>query len=149
MATGWVPPPRTGYLRTFSVSLLLVLLALALCLFAVRMEAVVPASGTVQARGQVEVRAPVPGLVEAGWYEGDVARPSGEAVRVRVDGRGDGCTDPARGPAQPVQGYKLPDGRAVAAAGLPHPKLPPAAPLWPPHPLPPPPPPPPPQPPPP
>src|SRR5262249_34267537 len=109
-STVWMPPHRTAYLRMFALSLLLVVLALAVCLFAVRMEAIVPATGTLQARDQQDVRALVPGLVEAGWYAGTVAQPSGEPLRLRLGSPGGGTTDPAQGKSLTVTSYKLPGG---------------------------------------
>ncbi|MCC6417093.1 MAG: hypothetical protein IT429_02460 [Gemmataceae bacterium] len=118
MSTAWVPPRRGYHLRIFIVSLLLVVAALIGFLFGVRMEATVPATGVVHARDQQEVRAALAGVVEPGWYEGAVSRSAGPPLRLRVDGRGDGCTDPAAGKAQEVRAYKLTDGGSIEPGDL-------------------------------
>jgi hypothetical protein len=94
MSTAWVPPRRAYHLRVFAVSLILVLVCLVAFLVFVRMEAIVPATGVIAARGQQDLRAPFAGLVELGWYEGDVPE-DGTPVRIRVDKYGDGVADPA------------------------------------------------------
>src|SRR5262249_24035829 len=130
-STVWMPPHRTAYLRMFALSLLLVVLALTVCLFAVRMEAIVPATGTIQARDQQDVRALVPGLVEAGWYEGTVAQPSGEPLRVRLDDLGDGSTHPSQGKPLTGGADRWRDGRRMAPAALRFHKLREGDELWP------------------
>src|SRR5262245_24301627 len=69
-----VPPPtprRIGHLRIFLVSLGMLVVGLAVFLFAVRMETTAAGRGVVTARGQVEIRAPVAGVVEVGRTEKD------------------------------------------------------------------------------
>jgi hypothetical protein len=80
----------TYHLRVFIISLVIIALALAGALFGVRVEAVVPASGTITARELREARARLSGLVELGWYEAEVARPDGAPLPVRVDDEGNG-----------------------------------------------------------
>lgn len=107
MSTPWVPPPRSYHLRVFAVSLAIVLLSLAGFLFCVRMEAIAPATGTITARDLHELRSPTKGLVEPGWYEGEVPQDDGPPLRVRLDGQGNGVTDPERGGSQLVTHYEL------------------------------------------
>lgn len=95
MSATWVPPRPTYHLRVLAISLLVVVVCLAAFLFGVRLEAVVPATGIVTARDLIEVRALLPGLVEPGWYEGEVLLPGTGAVPVRLDAHGDGGSDPA------------------------------------------------------
>jgi hypothetical protein len=90
----WVPPRPTYHLRVFVISLFVLTLCLLGMLFGVRMEAVVPATGTITARDLTEVRARLAGLVEPGWYEGQVEL-DGQAVQVRLDTDGNGLSDPA------------------------------------------------------
>lgn len=71
MPAAWVPPP-THHLRVFVVSLALVAVCLVGFLFGVRLEDVVPASGRITSLDIHEVRARGTGLVEPGWYEGEV-----------------------------------------------------------------------------
>lgn len=68
MTTAWAPPRRSYYLRVFSASLILLLIALCGFLFGVRLEAIAPATGIITARDLLELRAPQAGLVEPGWY---------------------------------------------------------------------------------
>jgi hypothetical protein len=109
------PKKNTSYLRIFLFSLTLVLLCLVGFLFAVRMEAVVPATGIFRARDQQEVRALVGGLIEPGWQTAEVPRPSGKSLPARLDGDGNGLTDPEGGKSVSVRGYVLADdsGKAV------------------------------------
>src|SRR5262249_33612079 len=109
MSTAWVPPRPTYHLRIFAICLVLVLLCLLGFLFAVRREAVVPATGIIRARHQEEIRSKTSGIVELGWWEGALAD-GGTSLCVRVDGKGNGLTDPARGKPLVFQGYRLPDG---------------------------------------
>ncbi len=116
MTAPWTPPRTTYYLRIFVICLALVVLCLAGFLFGIRMEAVVPATGIVQSRDQQELRSPLTGLVEPGWYEGEISPSDADGVRVRLDQEGYGMTDPAAGPTRSVCAYELDDGRNVARA---------------------------------
>ena len=127
MSTAFVPPRRSYHLRVFAVSLVIVVIALIAFLFAVRLEAIMPATGVIAARGQEEVRAPAAGLVEPGWFEGTL----GKELRVRLDAQGNGVTDPAQGTRQTISEYKLPDGRVVAKDQLTFHKLAAGDELWP------------------
>jgi hypothetical protein len=90
MSPPWTPPRRSYHLRIFALSLGLVVLGLAGFLFGVRMEALEPAKGTIGARDLTEVRSLLAGLIEPGWYEGEVVEPGGRVVSVRLDTQGDG-----------------------------------------------------------
>lgn len=114
MSAPWIPPRASYHLKVFGVSLVLVVTALAFFLFAVQMEALTPAAGTVSARDLQEIRALIPGLVEAGWYEAGLAQPDGSQLSVRLDGQGNGMTEPAAGKKQTVLQYRLEDGRRIA-----------------------------------
>src|SRR5262245_40694652 len=107
MSAPWIPPRASYHLKVFGVSLVLVVTALAFFLFAVQMEALTAAAGTISAGDLQEVRALIPGLVEAGWYEAAVAYPDGTQLQVRLDGQGNGMTDPAAGKKQSVLQYQL------------------------------------------
>lgn len=102
MSEPWVPPRPTYHLRVFAVCLVLVVLCLAGMLFGVDMEAVAPATGTVTARDRREVRALLAGLIEPGWYEGEVLRPGKAPLAVRMDAEGNGRVEPSAGPAAAV-----------------------------------------------
>jgi hypothetical protein len=131
MTTAWAPP-RPGYhLRVFVVSLLLVVAALVAFLFGVRMEATVPATGVIRPRDQQEVRAALGGLLELGWYEGELTAPGGRPLRLRVDGRGDGTTERAGEGGQAVRAYRLSDGRSIAPTALRFHKLQASDEVWP------------------
>ena len=106
MSTTWIPPRRTYHLRVFAISLVLVLLCLVGFLFAVCLEAVVPATGIVRARHQEEMRSTVEGTVELGWYEGVLADPAGAPLTVRVDGKGNGLTDHLIGGPSAIGSHK-------------------------------------------
>lgn len=67
--SSWTPPRPTYHLRVFAISLAMVFVALAAFLFAVRMEAIAPATGVITARELQDVRVPHAGLVEPGWYD--------------------------------------------------------------------------------
>lgn len=101
MASSWVGSGRGYYLRIFLISLGIVALCLAGFLFGVRLEATVPVRGTITARDLREVRTVVAGLIEPGWYEGEVsAKPGGRVVSVRLDSKydnSDSVFDPASG----------------------------------------------------
>lgn len=87
----------THHLRVFIISLAIIALALAGILFGVRVEAVVPASGTITARDVHEMRARLAGLAELGWYEAEVARPGALPLLVRVDDEGNGVAAASNG----------------------------------------------------
>lgn len=55
---------RVRHLRVLLVSLGVLVVGLAVFLFAVRMEATATATGTVMARGQVEIRSPSTGIID-------------------------------------------------------------------------------------
>src|SRR5262245_59850493 len=130
MSTAWVPPRRAYHLRVFAISLILVLVCLIAFLVGVRMEAIVPATGVIAARGQQDLRAPFAGLVELSWYEGEVPE-DGTPVRVRVDKYGDGIADPGRGAGRTVRKYRLDHGPDVPADKLRFHALAPGDELWP------------------
>jgi hypothetical protein len=131
VTTAWVPPRRTYHLRIFAISLVIVVIALIAFLFLVRMEALMPATGVIAARGQEEVRTPSAGLVEPGWYEGTIAG----KIRIRVDGQGNGIADPAEVTPLVITKYKLKDGQAVDPDSLTFHKLTAGDELWPGQPL--------------
>jgi hypothetical protein len=72
MAEPWKPPTRLARLTLFAVSVLAVTACLLVFLFAVPLEAVAPASGTISSRFLTEIRSPLAGLIELGWYEGEL-----------------------------------------------------------------------------
>jgi hypothetical protein len=118
MSAVWVPPRRTYHLRVFGISLALIVLCLAAFLFGVHMEAKIPATGVVTARDLREVRTPVAGLIEPGWYEGEITRADGSQLPVRFDDAGNGSTDPAGGPRQAVYQQELvEEGRRFSVQG--------------------------------
>jgi hypothetical protein len=138
MPTAWVPPRRSYYLRVFAVSV--ALLAACLCgfLFGVRLEATAPAAGTVTARDLIEVRAPLAGLIEPGWYEGEIPRDGEPPLPVRLGPQGHGVTDPERGRVHTIDHYELTTGgqrHRVVADGLRFHKLEPGDEVWPGQPL--------------
>lgn len=108
----------TRHLRIFAISMALIAVCLVVFLFAVHLEATVPATGLVLARDQQEVRASVFGLIEPGWHEGTIAPTQGPAVKVRVDGQGNGLTDPSSGNSQPVHQYRLSIGLEILPGEL-------------------------------
>jgi hypothetical protein len=93
MSPQWTPPRRSYHLRVFALSLGFVVVGLAGFLLGVRMEAVEPATGIVVARDLAEVRSLLAGLIEPGWYEGEVAEADGRVVRVRLDAQGTGVAE--------------------------------------------------------
>ncbi|MFN4261987.1 MAG: hypothetical protein ACK4RK_22130, partial [Gemmataceae bacterium] len=101
MSALWVPPRPGFYLRSFLISLGLIAVSLIGFLCGVHLEAKVPASATITALELREMRATLPGLVEPGWYEGQVEH-GGALLAVRLDHQGNGHTDPAAGPLQRV-----------------------------------------------
>jgi hypothetical protein len=129
MTAPWVP--RRSYLRVFGISLVLVFLALIVFLFAVHLEAIVPAAAVIHGRDEQELRAQADGLIEVGWYEGELRRNSGQPVRVRLDSQGNGITEPAQGEAQAIQNYKSADGLEVPLDRLRFHKLEAGDVLWP------------------
>lgn len=124
-------PRPTYHLRTFAVCLALVALCLAGFLFGVRLEAVAPATGLIVARDQQEIRVRLGGLVEPGWYESDVPRRDGSRLVVRLDGHGNGGSDPSGGPAQAVRRLQLADGSTLLREELRFHRLQPGDELWP------------------
>src|SRR5437899_7474090 len=86
MSVPWAPPRRSYHLRVFAISLTVIVFCLVGFLFGVRMEAVVPATGTITAHDLHEVRSLISGLVEPGWYEAEIARPGEPRLTVRLDG---------------------------------------------------------------
>ena len=122
MSAPWAPPRRLTHLRLFVLCLAVIVLALAGLLFGVSLEAVAPATGTVTARDLQEVRTLLPGLIEPGWYEGELSQPGGPRLAVRCDGQGEGVTDPAYGKVQEVR---------VPPEGLRFHRLEPGDRLWP------------------
>jgi hypothetical protein len=92
----WTPPAPTYHLRVFAISLALVFIALVAFLFAVRMEAIVPATGIITARELEDVRVPLSGLIDPGWSDektfhrlepGDVLSPGQALATVRPEGK--------------------------------------------------------------
>lgn len=106
MPTPWTPPRRAYHLRVFAVSLGLVVIGLAGFLLGVRMEAVEPATGIIAARDLRQVRSLLAGLIEAGWYEGQVVDSEGQLVRVRLDAHGEGAAE-LSGDFQPVAQHRI------------------------------------------
>lgn len=106
MTASWQPPSRMSHVRVFLLCLLLFVAFLAFLLFGARMEAVAPATGIVTARDLREVRTTLTGLIEPGWYEGQLNLPGVQAVAVRLDGQGNGTTDPAAGPVREITNYQ-------------------------------------------
>ena len=112
--------------------LLLLFAFLVLLLFAVRMEAIAPAQGIISARDVHEARTPFAGLIEPGWYDGELSFPGGMAIPVRLDAMGNGMSDPS-GPAREVVGYRTEDGRprgTVNAESIRFHRLQPGDELW-------------------
>jgi hypothetical protein len=114
MSTAWVPPGRTYHLRVFVICLVVVLMCLVGFLFGVHMEAIVPATGVIEARGQQEARGALAGLIELGWHEGKITDSAGAWVIIRLDSDGNGGTDPTQGSARAIRAYQLPDGQKIA-----------------------------------
>lgn len=115
MATVPLPPNRARYIRIFGISLIVIVAALLFFLFGVHMEASAPATGVLQAKDKLNLRAPIAGLIELGWYEGEETNVSGKQLVFRVDARGDGLADGGAGLPQPIQNYRLADGHSLAA----------------------------------
>jgi hypothetical protein len=85
MSASWVPPRPTSHLRTFAISLLLIVLFLSAFLFCVEIEAVTPVSGVITARGIRDVRTVVAGLVEHTLHPGDELPRGATLATVRND----------------------------------------------------------------
>jgi hypothetical protein len=83
------------------------------------MEAVVPATGIIEARGQRELRAPISGVAELGWYEGKLEPGVSRApAEVRLDEIGNGCAEPGGDKICFIRAYRSDDGRAVTKDAL-------------------------------
>ncbi len=144
MSNTWSPPGRSYHLRVFAISLVIVAIGLVGFLFGVRLEAIMPATGVIAARGEEKIRAEVPGLVELGWYEGELTG-QGTTVRVRLDSQGNGVTEPGRdggqvvnppGRGRAVTRYRLEAGGQAAAGKVQFHQLAVGDELWPGQPLP-------------
>ena len=123
--------PRPIYLRVFAISLGAVVLCLVGFLFGVRLEAVMPATGLIAAREQQDIRARLPGIIELGWHEGVLHQAKGRDLRIRVNNKGHGSTDPGQGTVQKIEYFKLADGRQILPAELTFHKLQAGDELWP------------------
>lgn len=106
MPSEWVPGRPLPRLRFFLVSLAVLSLSLLGMLFGVRLEAVIPATGTMIARDLQAVRARIGGLVEPGWYEGQIEA-NGQTLTVRLDAEGNGISDPDAGPVRLIRPEEL------------------------------------------
>jgi hypothetical protein len=113
MSPPWVLPRRAYHLRVFAVSLGLLFVGLAVFLLGVQMEAVEPAAGLITARDLREVRASLPGLIDPGWYEAEIADETGRLLRLRLDAHGNGIVEPALGHSSSVQDYLVEHGPRV------------------------------------
>jgi hypothetical protein len=113
MSPPWVPPRRAYHLRVFAVSLGLLFVSLAVFLLGVRMEAVEPATGIITARDLCEVRASLPGLIEPGWFEAEIADEAGRLLHLRLDAQGNGLVNPVSGHSSPVHDYLVEHGPRV------------------------------------
>ncbi len=122
---------RPIYLRVFALSLGAVVLCLLGFLFGVRLEAVMPGSGVIAAREQQDIRAGLAGIIELGWHEGILRQAKGPDLRVRVNSRGHGSTDPGQEKVQKIEHFKLADGREILPAELTFHKLQAGDELWP------------------
>ncbi len=130
MSVPWAPPRRSYHLRVFVVCLLIVVIGLVGFLFGVRLEAIVPASGFIAARGQEEIRAGIGGLIELGWHEGELTTADG-SLRFRLDAEGNGMTDPGQGTPREIKLYQLSGSLRVDSAKLKFHKLEAGDELWP------------------
>jgi len=132
MSSSWVPPRPTYHLRVFAVSLVLVFVCLAILLFGVEMEAAAPATGIITARDLHEVRASLAGLVEPGWYEGEVLRPGEAPLAVRMDSQGNGRVQPGVEAASAVLHFEWSDqGQIFQVRNVRFHRLQPCDMLWP------------------
>jgi hypothetical protein len=118
----------------FACSLGLVVIGLGGLLLGVRMEAVEPATGIVTARELTDVRSLLSGLIEPGWYEGDVTDADGHVIGVRLDALGDGVTVPV-GESRHVIRYRVGDKLSIPRGTLSYHRLQPGDELWPGQPL--------------
>lgn len=121
----WAPPPAGYHFRVFVISLVIVLLSLSAFLFGVRMEVVAPATGIVTAEDYQEVRTTLAGIVEPGWYEGEIVRAGQAPLAIRVNHEGDGIAEDGRN----VRQGQLSDGSQAGERRF-H-RLKPADELWP------------------
>jgi len=124
----------TYHLRVFIISLALIGLCLVGILFGVRLEAVVPASGIITARDLHEVRTPLAGLIEPGWYEGHV-KLDGESIVVRLDADGNGLSNPTGKLRRVSRGYLLDQENRIPVQDRVFHRLRPGDLLWPGQPL--------------
>ncbi|MCS6850620.1 MAG: HlyD family secretion protein [Gemmataceae bacterium] len=132
MTSSWVPPKATYHLRVFAISLALIVGGLMVLLFGVSLEAVVPAHGVISAQDLCELRAPLAGLIELGWFEGTIERPVGESLRVRLDGHGNGLIEPHAAAWRNVWHNQLDDdGQRLAVRDTRFHRLEPGDELWP------------------
>lgn len=104
-APPWTPPRPGFHLRVFVISLLFIALSLSGFLFGVHMEAVAPATGIITARDYQEMRSTLAGVVEPGWYAGEIVH-GGNKTRIRVNHQGDGVSEDG----QPVRQSQLTEG---------------------------------------
>jgi hypothetical protein len=109
MTAAWTPPSRLSHIRLFALGTVALAAFLLVVLFGVHMEAVAPASGIVAARDLIEVRTALAGLVEPGWYDGELVSADGSTLAVRLDARGNGTTDPSAGSPRTVVHYRTHD----------------------------------------
>jgi hypothetical protein len=109
------------------------MIGLAVFLFGVRMEAVEPAHGIITARDLQDIRSPLNGLVELGWYEGTIAD-GDKSIPVRLDPEGDGIAR-AGSEYQAVARYRLEARRSIAPDNLKFHRLEAGDDLWPGQPL--------------
>src|SRR5689334_1972208 len=106
----WKSP--TYHLRDFVLCLAVVVVALLGVLFGVHMEAITHATGTLQIRDVHEVRAPLAGLVDLGWYEGEILL-SDSLLPVRLDRQGNGMSDPTKGEVRRLKGFRCKEGAVL------------------------------------
>ncbi|GIW81779.1 MAG: hypothetical protein KatS3mg105_3586 [Gemmatales bacterium] len=108
------PPGRSYYLLVTSVSFGTLFACMGGILFGVQLEVVAPARGTITARDMQDIRTPVAGLVQPGWYEGELAQASsGQKERFRVDSQGNGIAEAHRGKGLAIHAYQVEDGRRI------------------------------------
>jgi hypothetical protein len=109
MPSEWVPGRPLPRLRVFFISLAVLFLCLLGMLFGVQLEAIVPATGIIIARDLQAVRARIGGLVEPGWYQGQIEA-NGQSITVRLDAEGNGVSDPSAGPIRSIRHEELKTG---------------------------------------
>jgi hypothetical protein len=112
MSAPWVPPRRGYHLRILALSLTVLVVGLTAFLMGVRMEAVIPATGTITARDLQDIRTLHAGLIEPGWCEGEASEHA-QVYRVRLDAQGNGLIDPACGGGTVTQHVAIAGGRRV------------------------------------